>query len=97
MVGQMAEPEVTILATRSCPYCKMESAYLEARHQSYREVFVEEDRQAQHQLMAVSHQLGVPVTIVKYPEGEERFFVGYQEDLLDKLIDGQLVGTRIDG
>jgi len=56
-----ATPNIIIYSTPSCVYCKMAKQYFKENGIPYTEHNVQEDLQAQQEMIAKSNQLGVPV------------------------------------
>ncbi|WOV87806.1 glutaredoxin family protein [Sporosarcina oncorhynchi] len=52
----------TVYTTTTCPYCTMMKDYLDEQKIAYREVNVQEDRQAAQELVDRTGQMGVPQT-----------------------------------
>lgn len=74
--------KVIIYTTRSCPYCKMEKAFLGEHKVPYEEKDVTEDAELQHEMVHKSGQLGVPVTDI---EGE--IIIGFDKEKLAQLLE----------
>lgn len=72
---------ITIYSTPSCVYCKMAKQYFKQNNLTYTEHNVQEDMQAQQEMIAKSHQLGVPVIDV---DGE--IFVGFDKRGLAEVL-----------
>jgi glutaredoxin-like YruB-family protein len=72
---------ITIYSTPSCVYCKMAKQYFKENNLPYTEHNVQEDMQAQQEMIAKSHQLGVPVIDV---DGE--IFVGFDKKGLAEVL-----------
>jgi glutaredoxin len=85
-------PEIIIHTTHTCPFCKMEKAYLSSKEVPYTEHFVDDDEAAREHMVEMTGQRGVPVTLLEYPDGQKTCFIGYQEDLLERAIKGEKVG-----
>jgi glutaredoxin-like YruB-family protein len=72
---------VTIYTTSSCIYCKMAKEFFAKHNVAYKEFNVAEDEKAREEMVAKSHQLGVPVIDV----GGE-IFVGFDRAGLAKAL-----------
>ena len=77
----MAEKQVVIYSTPTCPYCKRAKEYLTRREIPFREYNVAADRKAAKEMVKKSGQLGVPVITVN---GE--VLVGFHQDRLDEML-----------
>ncbi len=75
---------VKIYSTPSCVYCKMAKAFFAEHKVPFQDFNVQEDLQAQHEMIAKSQQLGVPVIDV---DGE--IFVGFDREGLARALNIQ--------
>ncbi|MDI6719128.1 MAG: FAD-dependent oxidoreductase [Methanomicrobiales archaeon] len=57
-------PGVRIYSTKNCPYCRMVKAFLDKYGIAYRDVDVGEDREAAREMVRLTGQYSVPVTVV---------------------------------
>ena len=55
---------VKVYTTESCPYCRMVQAFLRKYGIDYEVVDVGKDREAAREMIRISGQRGVPVTVV---------------------------------
>ncbi len=78
---------VKVYTTESCPYCRMVEAFLKKHDVEYEHIDVGKDREAAREMVRVSGQRGVPVTI----SGEE-VIVGFDAKRLRELF-----GTPLEG
>lgn len=72
---------ITIYSTPVCVYCKMAKQFFKENNLEYTEHNVQEDMQAQQEMIAKSHQLGVPVIDI---DGE--IFVGFDKKGLSEAL-----------
>ena len=72
---------VIIYSTPSCVYCKKAKQFFAENNIQYTEHNVQEDMQAQQEMIAKSQQLGVPVIDV---DGE--IFVGFDKRGLSEVL-----------
>lgn len=72
---------IIIYSTPSCVYCKMAKQYFKENNLAYTEHNVQDDMQAQQEMIAKSQQLGVPVIDV---DGE--IFVGFDKKGLSEVL-----------
>lgn len=61
----MAEKQVIVYSTPTCPYCTMAKAFLEEQGVAFKEVDVSKDYSAAREMVEKSGQMGVPVIDVK--------------------------------
>lgn len=72
---------IKIYSTPICPYCVMAKDYLKKHNIPFEDVNVAADEEAAEEMIAKSHQMGVPVIDV---EGE--IFVGFNKAQLEKAL-----------
>ena len=77
----MAEKQVVIYSTPTCPYCKRAKDYLTRKGISYIEHNVAIDRAAAKEMVKKTGQLGVPVILV-----DDEILIGFNQTQLDKLL-----------
>jgi len=77
----MADKNVTIYSTPTCPYCKRTKDYLTQKGVTFTDYNVAEDREKAKEMIQKSKQMGVPVIIV----GDE-IIVGFNQAKLDSLL-----------
>jgi glutaredoxin 3 len=73
--------EVVVYTTTTCPYCASVKQYLASRSVPFRERNVEQDPAAAAEMVRVSGQQGVPVTVI---DGE--VIVGFDRPRLDDAL-----------
>ena len=76
---------VTVYGTTTCPFCKMEKAWLTEKAVMFKDIVVDEEPGAAEALLARSGQLSVPVTIVER-DGKEEIVVGFDKTRLASLL-----------
>jgi len=82
------KPEkIMLYSTTTCPYCKMESAWLDEKKINYQEVHVDLDQKEAEEMVKKTGQMGVPVTGIYYEDGEEEFIIGFNKPQLAKLLE----------
>jgi glutaredoxin-like YruB-family protein len=72
---------VTVYSTPTCPYCRQVKEYLRSRSISFDERDVSQDAAAAEEMVRVSGQQGVPVTVV-----DGQAIVGYDRPRLDAAL-----------
>ena len=77
----MADKNVVIYTTPTCPYCHRAKEYLSQKGISFTEHNVAADREKAKEMIQKSKQMGVPVVIV----GDE-VMVGFNQAKLDSLL-----------
>lgn len=78
---------VTIYSTPTCPYCKMEKAFLAEKGISFTDIDVSADPAKQDEMIEKSGQMGVPVTVVADAASQETVVVGFDQARLRELLD----------
>lgn len=84
-------PRVTVYFTQNCPYCRMVKAFLEKHGVDYRGIDVGADRNAANEMVEVSGQSGVPVTIV-----DDEVIVGFNAQRLNEIFGTSKKGELYD-
>ena len=77
----MADKNVVIYTTPTCPYCHRAKAYLSQKGISFTEHNVAADREKAKEMIQKSKQMGVPVIIV-----DDEAVVGFNQAKLDSLL-----------
>ncbi|HEY56750.1 MAG TPA: glutaredoxin family protein [Dehalococcoidia bacterium] len=77
----MADKQVIIYSTPTCPYCKRAKDYLSRQGINYTEYNVALDRKAAKEMVKRTGQLGVPVVLI-----DDEVIVGFHQAQIDKLL-----------
>ncbi len=78
--------KVTMYTTRTCPFCKMQKEYLEAKHVAFGEILVDENPEEAQKMIAISGQMGVPFTVIDKDNGERETILGFDRTRLDAAL-----------
>ncbi len=78
--------KITLYTTTTCPYCKMEKAYLDSKGIKYENIFVDQDPKAAEQMIQISGQMGVPFTVIEKDDGSRVTFLGFEKAKLDQEL-----------
>lgn len=70
----MAEKQVKVYSTPTCPWCRKAKLWLDTNNIKYEEYNVAEDKAARDEMVNVTHQMAVPTIII---DGEA--VIGYNE------------------
>ena len=73
----------------------MEKAFLDDNSVKYNEYFVDDDDDKKAEMINVSGQMGTPVTVVEFNDGEKRQFVGFDQEKLKAIIAGDKAGDSL--
>lgn len=85
-VGPKKPVAIKLYSTTTCPYCKMEASWLDEQKVKYEEVKVDLDEKAAQAMVEKTGQMGVPVTEVRYDDGEEEYLVGFDRPRLEQIV-----------
>lgn len=77
---------IKLYSTMSCPYCKMEKAWLDQNNIPHEVVYVDRDPQEAKKMVAKTKQLGVPVTEIVFEDEKTQFVIGFDKPTLSKLL-----------
>ncbi len=83
---ELKPSQIKLYATMSCPYCKMEKAWLDENKVQYEEIFVDQDKSAAEEMVKKTGQMGVPVTEIQYEDSDADFIVGFDRPQLAELL-----------
>lgn len=73
---------VTIFTTTHCVWCKATKEFFKENNVKYKEINVEEDEKAAHEMVKKSGQLGVPVIDI-----DGQIIIGFDKPALKKILD----------
>lgn len=76
------EKNVIIYTTTNCPYCKTTKEFFKENNVKYKEINVEEDEKAAHEMVKKSGQLGVPVIDI-----DGQIIIGFDKPALKKALE----------
>ncbi len=77
----MADKNVVIYSTPTCPYCKRAKDYLSRKGIPFVDHNVAVDRDAAKEMIQKSGQMSVPVITI-----DNEIVIGFNQTLLDKLL-----------
>ena len=78
---KISEKRVVIYSTPTCPICKMAKDYFKKKGITYQDINVAADKEAAHEMINLSGQMGIPVITV-----DDTVVVGFNQVELDKLL-----------
>lgn len=84
--GDLKPTKIKVYSTTTCPYCKMEKAWLDENKISYENVMVDTDRAAGEEMVRKTGQMGVPVTEIQYEDSEPDYIVGFDKPQLSQIL-----------
>lgn len=68
---------ITIFTTNTCAYCGMVKKYLDAKHQTYEVVNLDDHPERRAEAQSISGALTVPITVVTNQDNNQQVVVGY--------------------
>jgi glutaredoxin len=81
----MSTTSITIYSTATCGFCRMLKGYLQEHGIEFEEKHADQDPKIAQELYDESGQLGVPFTIVKKDDKEEKV-LGFDKPKFDELL-----------
>lgn len=78
--------KVKIYTTTTCPYCKMEKAYLDSKGIPYENVFVDQDAKEAEEMVKISGQMGVPFTVIQKDDNSRVSILGFDRGQIDQAL-----------
>jgi glutaredoxin 3 len=84
--GALKPAAVKLYSTRTCPYCRLEKAWLDSKKIRFDLIYVDEDQAEADRLVERTGQMGVPVTEILYDDLESEFILGFDQSKLGKLL-----------
>ncbi len=83
----MSQPtKIRVYSTATCPYCKMEKAWLEKNNVTFDFVLVDRDRKEAQHMIDSTGQMGVPVTELQYDGRQPEFVIGFDRATLAQRL-----------
>ena len=82
----MKAVSVKLYSTTTCPYCMMEKAWLDEKKVEHNIVYVDHNMKEAMEMVKETGQMGVPVTNIKYDNGEEEYVIGFDKPRLSKIL-----------
>lgn len=77
---------VKIFSTTWCAFCRAEKQFLTSKNVPFEDVDVEADPAAAEEMVHLTHQMGVPVTLITHDDGRQAAIVGFDQELLTKEL-----------
>ncbi len=82
----MSKKSITIYTSNTCAYCSMVKQYLKLKGENYSEVNIENEPTKREEMVALTGQMNVPVTVVTSNDGSRDVTVGYNLGKLSSAI-----------
>lgn len=77
---------VKLYATLSCPYCKMEKAWLDEKKIKHEIVFVDLNPIEAEKMVLKTGQMGVPVTEIQFENSNPEYIIGFDVQRLSQVL-----------
>ena len=84
--GNLRPTAVKLYSTRSCPYCRMEKAWLDSQKLRYELIYVDDDQAEAESLVNRTGQMSVPVTELLYDDHDSEFILGFDQAKLAQML-----------
>lgn len=78
--------DITVYTSNSCAYCGMVKQYLKLKGRDYQEVNIEDQPMRQSEMISMTGQTRVPVTVVTKTDGSRDVTIGYNISKLASAI-----------
>ena len=78
--------KVIVYTTTTCPFCKMEKDYLDAKKIAYTQILVDENPEEAQKMIEISGQMGVPFTVIDKEDGERVTILGFDRPRIDEAL-----------
>ncbi len=82
----MKRKKVKLYSTLSCPYCRMEKAWLDGNNIQHEVVYVDLNQSEARKMVEKTGQMGVPVTEILYESGKPEYIVGFDKMRLSQIF-----------
>lgn len=79
-------PKVTMYTTTTCPFCKMQKDYLNAKSIAFEEILVDNNPGKAQEMIEMSGQMGVPFTIIEKDDGIKVSILGFDKPKIDEAL-----------
>lgn len=79
--------DVMIYTSNTCAYCHAVKEFLEKKEVSYNEINLDEQPDKRQEMMDLSGQMAVPVTIITAGDGSKNMIVGYDASKLSSALE----------
>ncbi len=72
--------------TKTCPFCKMQTEYLDNKNVTYERILVDEHPEEAQKMISISGQMGVPFTVIDKENGERVTILGFDKKRIDETL-----------
>lgn len=78
--------KIKLFKTTTCPFCKLESQYLDSKGIKYDAIFVDQDENAAKKMIEESGQMGVPFTEITKDDGSVVKILGFDRGKINEAL-----------
>lgn len=78
----MADKNVKVFSTPTCPWCKKVKQFLDSNGIKYQDINVAEDKNARDEMINTTHQMAVPTIFI-----DSEYVVGFNEKALKEKLE----------
>ncbi|MFC1656558.1 glutaredoxin family protein [Patescibacteria group bacterium] len=82
----MKYKSIKIYSTSTCPYCIQVKDFLKKKMVEFEDIDVGADEKAAKELVDISGQMGVPVTILEKDDGQKQTIIGFDQAALEDAL-----------
>jgi glutaredoxin 3 len=84
--GMTIQMTIKLYKTTTCPYCKQEGEYLTSKGVKFEEIYVDKDPKAAEEMVKISGQMGVPLTLITKDDGTVESILGFDREKLNAAL-----------
>lgn len=77
---------IKLYSTLTCPYCKMEKAWLDEKKVQHEVIFVDLNPKEAESMVQKTGQMGVPVTEIQFEDSNPEYVIGFDRERLSRLL-----------
>ncbi len=78
--------KIKVYSTSTCPYCKMEKAYLTEKGIKFEDILLDHDQDSVREMVELTGQLGVPVTVIITEDDKQHIVIGFDKPKIDEIL-----------
>ncbi|MFH1749728.1 MAG: glutaredoxin family protein [bacterium] len=78
--------KIKVFSTPTCPYCQIVKDFLAKNSIKFEDVNVDKDEKTAKELIDISGQMGVPVTVFEKEDGEKQIIIGFDQAALEDAL-----------
>ena len=78
--------KIILYKTTTCPYCKMETEYLNSKGIKFEEIYVDQDPRAAEKMIKISGQMGVQFTVIEKADSNKVTILGFDKNKINEAL-----------